>query len=79
MKWTKIFENGSFVVDYSIGTGEMRISYFDNNHFQNEVILPAEVQCWGRKYYHINNGCNHPHGDICISSELWQPKEEEQY
>ena len=50
--WAKVTETDSYIVEYDITKGKYRVSYFENNHFTDEIIFD-EVKpkcpdgCWG--------------------------------
>ena len=38
-KWYKIIENDSFIVEYNKETNTYRVSYFEDNHFKDEICF----------------------------------------
>lgn len=38
-KWYKIVENDSFIVEYNKETNTYRVSYFEDNHFKDEICF----------------------------------------
>lgn len=43
-KWIKIIENDSFIVEYNKETNTYRVSYFEDNHFKDEILFKGEVE-----------------------------------
>lgn len=77
MNWIRILDNDNFIVEYDSVEYKMRISYFDNGHFQNDIVFDAYLRCLGCKYYDIENGnCEHPNANYCLNGELYWPKGE---
>lgn len=73
MQWKPIFNNDTFTVDYCNETGELRISYFEDYHFKNDVIIRLPLGCFDCSYF--NGKCTHPNGVYCCNGELWWPKD----
>ena len=38
-KWIKIIENDSFIIEYNKETDTYRVSYFEGNHFKDEICF----------------------------------------
>lgn len=38
-KWIKIIENDSFIIEYNKETNTYRVSYFEDNHFKDEICF----------------------------------------
>ena len=41
MKFTRIYENDNFIVDYDTKRKLYRVSYFENGHFKDEIWFDA--------------------------------------
>lgn len=75
MTWIKVYNNDSFLVDYCVETDEIRVSYFEDNHFKDEVIFKLDVECID--YVHYDNDkriCVHPYIESYINNNLYWPK-----
>lgn len=75
----KVIYNGeNFIVDYDEASNKIRISYFEDGHFVDEVefdfIPPRCVDC---KYLGENCNCTHPDASYCRHGELRWPQEKE--
>lgn len=76
MNWIKIFDNDSFIVEYNFLKRLMRISYFDNYHFQEDCTFTFPSRCLDCKYLTDGMECNHSDAAYCHNGELWWPREE---
>jgi hypothetical protein len=38
-KWINVIENDSFIVEYNKETNTYRVSYFEDNHFKDEICF----------------------------------------
>lgn len=38
-KWINVIENDSFIVEYNKETNTYRVSYFEDNHFKDEIYF----------------------------------------
>lgn len=75
MTWVKVYSNDAFMVDYRIETDEIRISYFEDNHFKDEVIFKLDVECINCVHYDDDKRMRvHPYGASCMNSVLYMPK-----
>lgn len=76
MTWVKVYANDAFMVDYCVDTDKIRISYFEDNHFKDEVIFKLDVECINCVHYDEDaRECKHPYGKSCMNSTLYWPKE----
>jgi hypothetical protein len=46
-KWINVIENDSFIVEYNKETNTYRVSYFEDNHFKDEICFRGykELEC----------------------------------
>lgn len=69
-----IFENENFIVDYDEKTSRMRISYFEDCHYQDEAIFKLPLGCLDCQYFDKGK-CTHPNAPFCYDKSLWWPRE----
>lgn len=75
MTWIKVYSNDSFLIDCCTETDKIRISYFEDNHFKDEVIFKLNVECIDCVHYDNDKRiCVHPYSESCINNNLYWPR-----